>query len=304
MFASQPFPYNGIQNFEMDQNNYTFTREAFSNPEFTPSAMYTEAQSYPLGSPELRPAPSNYSTASGASAASSAMGSPHSIHGHIVPGSEWASHDLTMGPNIVGYDSFGQSEYNFAPPGTEDFASEFSAKRVGFVGECQNVFRSVARQHDSISSVSESMSPFSTIVPDFITPEHVLSPRSPVASRSMAAPVTPVGPVDSREECFKSPISVFSQSPFSPRRPSQASHFASVSSPVQAQDTRSPPMSAASQSSFTSESTAFSKYQYSPFFSQSSGIFVPPLESSCWFPLSALFSFFFLRPFRNFEEID
>ncbi|TVY30025.1 hypothetical protein LHYA1_G002546 [Lachnellula hyalina] len=276
---SPAFPF--MQNIQME-NSYPRNFEGFpaSSP-FNSTTMYaTEAPQY-LESPELRGAPSNYSTASGASAASSAVGSPHSVNGHNVPIPEWAPQGLGLNPSIVGYDSYPSgNEYSFTPSGMEEFDLNFnSAKPNGFVGECQKVSRS--RQHGSISSHCESLSSLSTFVP---SPSTLSSPFDdqksvPFNSGSMASPGTPASATkEPRDDWFKSPNSALSNSPTFSWRPSQAlspSRFASTSSAGRPQDLRSP-VSAVSQSS----NQSFAAYHPSPFFSQSSGNFVPPLESS------------------------
>ncbi|TVY35498.1 Metallothionein expression activator [Lachnellula occidentalis] len=282
---SPPFPF--MQNIQME-HSYPRTLEGFpaSSP-FNSATMYaTEAPQY-LESPELRGARSNYSTASGASAASSAVGSPHSVNGPNVPVPEWAPQGLGLNPSIVGYDSYPSgNEYSFAPSGMEEFDSSFtSAKPNGFVGECQNVSRS--RQHGSISSHCESLSSLSTFVNSPNTLSSPLDGQRSVTFKpgSMASPVTPTSATkEPGDDWFKSPNSALSYSPTSSRRPSQPfnpSRFASTSSAGRPQELRSP-LSAVSQQSTQS----FAAYHQSPFFSQSSGNFVPPLESSCWFPLS------------------
>ena len=284
MFPQQPFPFTPIQNFEIDQNPWSYTREAYpASTGFESQTMYSEAPQYE--SPEMRNAPSNYSTASAPSATSSNMGSPHSVH-HNVP--EWGPNGITLTPGIVNYDNtFGQgNEYNFAPSGMEEFATlDFNPAKPNIsVGECNNITTSVSRQHGSVSSNAESLSSLST----FVTSPRTESKRSPSVSRSMASPMSPVNVMrrDSRIDLPVSSISAFPNSPVSSRRPSQAfspSHFSSAS--TAGRDT-STPLSAVSQSSFASNSTIFPNYHASPFFSQSSGNFVAPLESSCWFPLS------------------
>jgi hypothetical protein len=287
MFA-QNFPFSAAGNFNMDPYSYPRSQEIYPTTTGLPSnTVYAEAPHYAMESPEIR-APSNYSTASGPSATSSAMGSPHSIHGHIVPVPEWAPHGLGLNPSIVNYDNFGPgNEYTFQPTGMDDFALDAfnAAKPNGFVGECKTITSST-RQHGSISSASESVSSLSTFVPSPISMD------TPTATRSMASPVTPVSAVkpDSREDCFKSPsVFAFPKSPSSSRRPSHAFNapfYASSSTAGRSQDMRSP-ISALSHS-FMSDISPSSSYATftSPFFSQSSGNFVPPLESSCRFPLS------------------
>ncbi|KAK0113049.1 hypothetical protein ONS95_014755 [Cadophora gregata] len=116
---SPNFPFGG-QNFNMD-TAYAYPRTQEGYPASTglgSSTMYADAPQYSLESPDLRAAPSNYSTASGPSATSSAMGSPHSIHGHVVPAPEWASHGLGLNPSIVQYDNYshGSNEYSCQQP--------------------------------------------------------------------------------------------------------------------------------------------------------------------------------------------
>ena len=287
IFPQQPFPFTPIQNFDMDQNPWSYTRESYPvSTGFESHNMYSEAPHYE--SPEMRIAPSNYSTASGPSATSSNIGSPPSVN-HNAP--EWGPNGIALTPGIVSYDNtFGQgNEYTFAPSGMEEFATlEFNPAKPSFsVGECNNLTRSVSRQHGSISSNSESLS---SSISAFVTTPRMGSMGSPSISRAMASPVSPVNTMrrNSRNELPVSSISTFSSSPVSSRRPSQAfspSHFTSPSATSRCQDPLATPLSAVSQSSFASDSTVFSNYHASPFFSQSSGNFVAPLESSCWFPL-------------------
>jgi len=292
---SPSFPF--LHGVNMENNSpYSFprTQEGLPSSGYNSATMYaTEAPQY-LESPELRAAPSNYSTASGASAASSAMGSPHSIN--VVPVPEWAPQGLGLNPSIVGYDSYPHgNEYTFTPSGMEEFDLNFNAaaKPNSFVGECKPISRSVSRQHGSISSHSESLSSLSTFVPSPNTmdsPPDQRKKSEPFTSKSMVSPITPVSATrkESKDDWFKSPVSAFSRSPTSSRRPSQAfnpSLFASTSSAGRPQDMRSP-VSTVSQSFPPEPSQSFATYHQSPFFSQSSGNFVPPLESSCWFPQS------------------
>jgi hypothetical protein len=284
---SQPFQFNGAPNYNMDAS-YTYSRAQEVYPTSTglpSSTMYAEAPQYE--SPDLRTAPSNYSTASGPSASSSTMGSPHSIHGHLVPGPEFG---LGLTPNIVNYNDFGH-DYNFQTSGMEEFTFEFNPVKSnpnGFVGECNTVSPSTPRQPGSISSSSESLSSFSTFVtsPNAMNaPTHM---RSDSAARSMSSPVTPASAVgiDSPERCFKSPsVSTLSTSPSSSRRPSQALNAPFYTSAGRPQDPRPSPSSMVSQPFASEQSPLYPSYQ-SSFFSQSSGNFVPPLESSCRFPLS------------------
>lgn len=285
---SHNFAFGG-HNYNMD-TTYTYPRTQEGYPASTglsSSTLYTEAPQYPLESPDLRAAPSNYSTASGPSATSSAMGSPHSIHGHVVPVPEWTPHGLGLNPSIVQYDNFSQSnDYSYQQPtGMDDFALEFNSAKPSFVGECKNVSRSASRQHGSISSNAESFSSLSTFV---TSPKAIDATMDQMkidsAVMSMASPITPVSAVrtDFRDDVFRSPVSSFLKSPSDSRRPSQtfnAPLFASSSTNSRSQDMRSP-ISSPSQSFPAETSPSYATYHQSPFFSQSSGNFVAPLESS------------------------
>jgi hypothetical protein len=94
----------------------------------------------------------------------------------------------------------------------------------------------------------------------------------------------------SPDECFKSPsVSAFSLS--SSRRPSHAfstRFYTSSSSAGRPQDTRLSPISSVSQPFKSEQTPSYTTFHQSPFFSQSSGNFVPPLESSCRFPRHVL----------------
>jgi hypothetical protein len=284
MFSPPAFPFSA-QNYNVDNGSpYTYpnTQEGFPvTGNYQSTAMYsTEAPQY-LESPDLRGAPSSYSTASGPSASPSAVGSPHSIHNGVVPSHEWATQGLGLNPSIVGYDNYTQgNEYTFAPSGMEEFDLSFNpAKPNGFVGECQNISRTISYQRGSVSSCSAPLS-LSTIAS---------SPTSQSLRDGMpkqeASPITPDSTNASFvDECFKSPVSAFSRSPSSSRRPSQmfnSSPFVS-SSAGRGQAALCSPVSSTSRS-FSPKTN----YQQSHFFSQSSGNFVPPLESSCRFPSSS-----------------
>lgn len=292
---SQQFSFPAAQSYNMD-NAYAYPRGQEGYPTSTgmqSSAMYAEAPKYALESPELRAAPSNYSTASGPSATSSAMGSPHSIHGHLVPVPEWAPNDFGSNPGIVAYENFGQgNEYTFHPTGMDDFALEFNpAKPNGFVGECGNISRSTSHQHRPASSICESFSSLSTLVNSPLAGGASADQRR-ANSMSMASPATPISTVNTAfsDDAFVSPLSAMSHSPLHSRRPSQAivtPHYFLQNAFPRPQDMRSS-ISSVNQS-FTGEtSPSFASYHQSPLFSQSSGNFVAPLESSCRSPHSSI----------------
>ncbi|CAL3965140.1 unnamed protein product [Diplocarpon coronariae] len=131
---SHNFSFSTAQNFNMEPYACPRTQDGYpTNAGSSFAAQYADA-TYPLESPDLRAAPSNYSTASGPSATSSVMGSPNSIHGHVVPAPEWVPHGLGLDPSIVSYESFAHgNEYTYQLTGMDDFASEVAAKPNGFV---------------------------------------------------------------------------------------------------------------------------------------------------------------------------
>jgi hypothetical protein len=102
---------------------------AFDSPFSIPTPQYN------MWTPNIR-ASSNNSTLSGLSAASSSLiGSPHSIHGHIIPGPEFG---LGSTPSIASYDNFGpHNEYIFSGGSLDDFAFDFNPSKLNsnhFVG--------------------------------------------------------------------------------------------------------------------------------------------------------------------------
>ncbi|PVH85099.1 hypothetical protein DL98DRAFT_484310 [Cadophora sp. DSE1049] len=193
---SHNFPFGG-QNFDMD-TAYAYPRTQEGYPASTglsSSTMYTEAPQYSLESPDLRAAPSNYSTASGPSATSSAMGSPHSIHGHVVPVPEWAPHGLGLNPGIVQYDNYshGSNDYSYQQPtGMDDFALEFTSAKPSFVGECKNVSTSGSRQHGSIQDMRSPVSSASQSFSTEASPSYATYHQTPFFSQSSGNFVAPL----------------------------------------------------------------------------------------------------------------
>ncbi|RDW71291.1 putative metallothionein expression activator [Coleophoma cylindrospora] len=278
MFSPQHFDYQTLQNFNIESHISSSQPRAFqdsfpASTAYNSATMYSEApqEMFHLGSPEIGRVPSNLSTASAPSATSSAMGSPLS-HGHGVPAPEWAPQGLGLNPGIVNYDQFGSTEY-FGPPGMDpefDLNFNAAAKSNSFVGECATVSTSKSRQHgSSVSSAADSFSSMSNVVtsPADQNPRSRPSPTTPPSSGR-----------GSRDEIFRSPVSA---SAFSSMSPSSRRHSRALSNSVYASMSpigRSPDMSS---SPVKSEALpAYPVFHQSPFFSQSSGNFVPPLQSS------------------------
>jgi hypothetical protein len=226
-----------------------------------------------------------------ASASSSNMGSPLSSHGQMAPIPEWAAapHGLGVTPGIVDQcgDYFPGSEYSFAPGGIDAFNAPYDfpdSKAPGFVGELAQIPRSSPLSPPSSSHTSGHAHRGS------------ISSPIPCDSRSTLVglgllhrpPSSAVGlALDTRlAQQSLAPTSVPSSTVTSgvlltPPTTSTAS-FASCSHPAWS----SPP--AVGCRSPARPATPSSRL-VPPFFSQSSGHFVPPLHS-CWFPLSHLLS--------------
>lgn len=200
--------------------------------------------------------PSNNSPTSVPSAPSSAVGSPRSNHGQPAPIPEWAGpQGVAMSPGIVGsHEYYTGTEYSFAPQGMEDlapFAFADTSKPPGFVGELPQTPKQHP-QHQTTGSMSPSM-----------------SCESPCTLLAGNEPVVDTGSAATHAQALRSP-----NSPESVRK-----------SNVFASPTCTTPFSSPTDLAWTSPTTP---QVVSPFFSQSSGHFVAPLGSSCWFPYSTL----------------
>lgn len=304
MYSPQ-FPYNGMPNFHIGHDaSYAYPRTQDVYPTgtgFDSTTMYSEVPQNFIESPELRgAAPSSYSTASGPSATSSTIGSPNSNNGHMVSVSEWGS-GLGINPSIVNYDNFGQgTDYNFSAA-MEDFTVDFNSAKPGFVGECENISRSTPRQNHSYPS--SHLEPFSSSSPIHTIHDLMNS------SRSIASHITPVSAFqrDSREKCLKSPrVSALSVSPVSCRSAASvhAPIFPSQTSASHSRESRLSPTTASMSQTFTSDPTSpYTAYQQSPFFSQSSGNYVAPLESCVFSLCPSSTGFICLSSPSNFKRI-
>ncbi len=153
----------GYNHPRMSQDSYP----AFSS--FAGAPMYPDASQqfingksspplYPVESPELRPPPSNLSSASGPSASSSTMGSPYSNHGQPVTLPEWNSPGLGINPNIVGGNYDGFQDFGFSSSGMEhELAFSDVNKPHVFVGECSKVSESSSSASNFVPSTPKAM---------------------------------------------------------------------------------------------------------------------------------------------------
>jgi hypothetical protein len=303
MYAQEIYGFESMQGY-LDAPDYTHPRTSQDSypgySSFTAAPVYPESQQYVTGrasptlypdeSSEFRPPPSNLSTASGPSASSSTMGSPYSNHGQPVPGPEWPG--LGINPSIVGggFDNF--QDFNYTTSGMEhEIAFTDVTKSHVFVGECPKV-----------SESSSSVSSFIPSKPMSMIGSHLDHNGSDASTlRSTQSPRSAITPPSSGGDFFfKSPSTpASSTSPLSTRRFSVISQSNS-STAGRTQDCRSSPFLSATQSfqpDVIEPSSYTTTYHQSPFFSQTSGQFIPPLESSCLFPLSLPYTYhsFLLR---------
>jgi hypothetical protein len=214
------------------------------------NALFAEAP-YMYPDDEVRVPSSNLSSDS---ASSSTMGSPLSNHDQLGPVPDWAApQGLTGSPSIVDQNDYfpAGAEYSFAP-NLETFNPHFEyaqAKGPGFVGELAQIPRS------RLSSVVSPCTSSTTIMP-----ESGLSLDTRLAQASLSTSSTSAASSTTSNFVFASPITSAS----SPSLPAWRSPC---------QDDRG------------SNARDKPAHFFSPFFSQSSGHFVAPLGSSCWFPL-------------------
>ena len=217
-----------------------------------------------------------------ASASSSNMGSPLSNPGQpLGPIPEWGPQGLGVSPGIVDQpDYFQGTEYSFAPNSIDGFRDGFhpafdfppAAKGPGFVGELSQIPRSRLSPRPrptprvSVSSSFSSSESCSTVVPK----PQLLSGLGLALDTRMAQSSVTASPVQSSASTMASSL-VFA---------SPITSASSFSSPP-------PPAWNSPCQGETSPNTRLNPSRLvSPFFSQSSGHFVPPLGNSCWFPLS------------------
>lgn len=273
IYAAEVISMNNLPTFNMDPTlvAYNFQRSAvaqdpYANPNFgsdqqpshsdaAPDIVNRSPTLYPTGSPELRgPIPSNLSSASGPSAASSAMGSPYPIHAQIPSAvNEWQSHSgLALAPTIAGDYGYA-NEFNFGASLEHEFAFADMNKPMGFVGECA-----------SLPASTES-TPRAPIPPSPLSPLDSLVAQS--TAINIASPLTAMSPPPPRRDSHQF-HSAQSTSPLSSRRASAldvAGHMqgpAGVSLPYQLHSIPS------------------------PVFSPTRGFFVSPVNFSGRFPPS------------------
>jgi hypothetical protein len=235
------------------------------------------------------------------SASSSTVGSPYSGHSHPISHHDsWASNQgLGLTPTIVNHESYTHEFVSTDPDPELAFAThdKFSGN---FVSESTDLSSCHKRSSTFPVAVTQSLSlppnaPFSTSPePLSIDSFLELSNKSPISAQSFShPPATPVenGNLSKKSNpTFKSPTTPASAHS---RRPSAVSPSLSRPSAAQSapQTSLAVPAPAAGPQPFHNVAAPVPQHAnqfQSHFFAQSSGNFIPPLESSCSF-LLALF---------------
>ncbi|KAL1837324.1 hypothetical protein VTJ49DRAFT_3983 [Mycothermus thermophilus] len=277
-------------------NAYPRTSHEYAPP--PPMAYAGEAPyMYSSHSNSGRASPGMYPDDGEASASSSNMGSPLSAHGQMPATtiSDWSSvaaphGGLGVSPGIVDQSDYFPGDYSLAPPMDHYSPSyEFPApsKGPGFVGESSQIPRSSSLQSSSIPVSSSSPRPSSGSGRESGHAHAHCGPVSSTSSRESRSTTT-VPPKSScpglaldtrlaRQQPLAATTTSVSSSTVSS---GSSSSFSSVAAAPLAM---TPPTSAAaSPSSLAAWGSPPGSRFVSPFFSQSSGHFVPPLQS-CWF---------------------
>lgn len=264
------------------------------NPtEFGTAQLYHDAPGYPQGSPSLHPhhfaTPdlhghfhSSLSSASGQSASSSNVGSPYSNHATIAPPIiPWPAQGLGIQHPTIASDDFGY-QYSFhGSSGMEQHEFNFAVEQKpnGFVGECANISASWSSSQPSMSTSNSSMG--SLVARHNAITSVTTSAMQQIGNQGMRPlPMSP--PAVRRASRVSFPVTSDS---------SRASHGDIGLSP---RSHGNSPLSAGSQRAGSSAPNSVlslaAPFKFpapaSPFFSQSSGHFLPPFTCPGSFPLS------------------
>lgn len=253
--------------------------------------------------------PSTLSSVSGRSlpsASSSTVGSPFLANAHSFSHQKpWinSNEGLGLGPAIVGHEGY---IHGFVGSDLDSELTFGSNDRISedFVGECTNI-SSTRKKPSSLFPGNFSQSPVplpSSLAlissPETLTIDSILAranststcgtPQTIHSLRSFSS--SPVSPLDVRRtrssSVFKSPTTPASACPRTPKNPGHASYPAATATPAINLPQGLPslrPEQASMPQAHTLQYNQGGHFQ-SHFFSQSSGSFMPPLESSCVFP--------------------
>lgn len=317
--------YNSIPFSFYDSNSLS----SEAPPDTTTLAMFAFQSRRPFDPSSPRselppPTLSNTSAASIPSNASSTVGSPYSTHAQPVPSQEsWSvrNQGLEVGPTIINNEGYDQA---FAGV---DLDPEMTFRMQGkvaedFVGEYTNLSTSQRRSSNSAFS-EQPQSCQTTPLPidvkgsaggDCLTIdsilEHATSTSTPSLVRTSCTgssfTISSNEPQKNmhaspreRETMFQSPFT--SASPVLKRPPSSSHSFSSATSALAETSSAGKPrismfsFDAAPQTSTPASAPRFQSH----FFTQSSGMFMPPTELSCSFFLAIPPSYKLFRPHKQ-----
>jgi hypothetical protein len=299
-YDATPFVVNGPQDMSKQQQQ----QQQYLMP--TPEGSPAHSSSHSFDPP---PSSLSSSGASVPSAASSAMSSPYSSGGHVLHHGvdSWpdtTTQGLGIDPSIVQPSSY-SSDGGFMTSLPDQLLFDASDKISAFVGECSQISSSPrAMTPVPMSTLARQSSALTVSLPLDVKIErssasdsivgNVLEEAASGGRRRHTAPTRD-------DMVFKSPStpasarSSFSFSPRSPSRtPTPTTRRPSLTptgvakprskiptSPKLPSSGRSPYRSLAEPSAPTQ---TYAGFHPSPFFSQSSGNFIAPLQASCWFP--------------------
>ncbi len=300
------FPYSIYENpslyVDAPQDSYRFEmhRSASFNTGLKPASHHSaELPSSTLSSASGQSVPS---------ASSSTVGSPYSSHAHTLSQQEtWinSNEGLGLGPAIVSHEGDIQGFVTGDLDSDFTFGSNYKIPE-DFVGECAKI--SFPRKQSSSlfpGNVSQSPVPLPSPLalsssPETLTIDSILDRANSTSAPNTAQIIqssrsfssSPVSPIDHRRtqssstKVFKSPTIPASACPRTPKPVPRTSYPAATASAA-----ISPPDG---HPSFRSEQAIIPQapmpaHQHgghfqNHFFAQSSGSFMPPLESSCVFP--------------------
>jgi hypothetical protein len=289
-FASLPFSYYENPSLFVEAPQKTFDYETRSHSSH--SSHQQISHDFP---------PSLLSSASGpsiASASSSTIGSPYSVHAQTVSSQDtWRSHHgLGFDPAIVNHEVF-PPEYIGAGIDPELSFATSDKLHGSFVGECADLSSFQKRSSNfpvtvSSSSLSIPHQVRITASPEPLSIDSILDRASAAsAAEHGSANLTrdrPPGPIR-RENSSVQPSGSLFKSPTTPASAqvrvnsptAHASVHAASYPPTATRMSRTPQQQSNPSSPPTQQ---HGNHFRTHFFAQSSGSFMPPLESSCSFP--------------------
>ena len=328
-YSSAPSAYFEAQNVPYETQKDNMGRHLRQQtPSGSPSPSISQAFDHP---PSIL---SSASGASAQSTASSADGSPYASATHVLPYEDkWSGplHGLGIAPGIVNSESFNQD--SFPPANFDNDLMLEDSKFPNYVGECGKNFSLSPPLSQSFASVS-SASASQSLVPAFSSrplaldtnpgtkdatidsvleeansniqkPLQLISPVSAAASPASFTSKHQISSPTQRGSSFRSPltpasaVSRFSSRATSPRGTNDHVFLEHPLDDVRAPESpqqsleRCHPRNLSLPPPSSQHQSRYGQSQ-SPFFGQSSGRFVAPLESSCRFSL--------LSPFPSFKR--